>query len=312
MEQIIGPLLNFIRIPPMHRTSRAHARGVIGQLLSKLEGYSADFDRDPKLETAAAETLVKCLYHERFMLLEVEAREYIKILRLLWEFEDQGYIVPSSLINDLAIQTLLETCQDIKCKSIVTSSLQHMFITATYQNKRVLVDAVLLSALGHNARNIGVFDLWENAIIASIGKSSMRMAIVESSLLEKCTNDHLIGSSAKQSLLQCIASTMPFLLFDWNKIRAVVIQRMHVSEEKTAIAYARFLHALAKLEDSDPIHYINEFIVFLKTAKSAEMDLQCSIYKAIDDLKKKMRTNVYQEPFFKIFSEQWGTNEQQI
>lgn len=91
----------------------------------------------------------------------------------------------SSLINDLAIRTLLETCQDNKCKPIVISALQHMFITATQQNKRVLVDAVLLSIVGHNAGHTNILDVWEHSIVASIGKSSMRMEVVESSLLEK-------------------------------------------------------------------------------------------------------------------------------
>lgn len=185
MEQIALPFLNFMRISPGHRSSMAQTRALIGQLLCKLEGFSVDSERDPKRERAAAENLVKCLYHERMMLCELEAREYVKIVRFLWEFEDQGYIASSSFINDLAIRTLLETCQDNKCKPVVISSLQHMFITATQENKRVLVDAVLLSISGHNARHTNMLDVWEHAIVASIGKSSMRMEVVESSLLEK-------------------------------------------------------------------------------------------------------------------------------
>lgn len=95
MEQIALPFLNFMRISPGHRSSMAQTRALIGQLLCKLEGFSVDSERDPKRERAAAENLVKCLYHERMMLCELEAREYVKIVRFLWEFEDQGYIASS-------------------------------------------------------------------------------------------------------------------------------------------------------------------------------------------------------------------------
>lgn len=125
--------------------------------------------------------------------------------------------------------------------------------------------------------------------------------------ITQCTNNHLICSSSKNSLLQCIASVSSSVLFDWKNIKAAVIEKIHVSDEKTAVAYVRFFHAFANIQDIDPICYLNYYISFLRTAKRPEIDLQCAIYNTIDDLKKKTKTNVYQEPFSKIFSEKWET-----
>lgn len=87
----------------------------------------------------------------------------------------------SSLVNDLALRALLEAHCRKSCRPAIASALQTMFITASRENKGVLVDAILRAICIQS----DLLNVWSGAVIGSIGKSAMRLNVVELALIER-------------------------------------------------------------------------------------------------------------------------------
>ncbi|KAJ7566883.1 hypothetical protein O6H91_02G123200 [Diphasiastrum complanatum] len=242
------------------------------------------------------------LYNERIFICSHDPFAYTKVLQFIWEFEDQGYFRSSSLINGLALSSLFEACKESYSKSAAILAVQSMFIRATVQNKKILVGTVLSVSCGINAYSHENLELWEKGIVESIGTSAMRMDVVESVLIEQCTNYLFITGNNKHTIILCLKSMFSLKHFDSRNLREAIFGRISASEGNVAIAFVRLFQAVAEVDNLQILSYIRLLITLLKdTRRVPKLDLQCAIYDAIDILKQQASDNVYQETFFQVF-----------
>lgn len=148
----------------------------------------------------------------RVLLCNSEAACYVKILQKLWEYEDQGLISQSSLINDIAVRALLEAHRIKFCRSAVASAFHSMFITSSKGNKGILVGTILCAICTQK----DLLSVWDEAIVCGIGKSILRLNVVELAFIDRltqCTSDDAVINQKAGSLLMCIKAAFSCLYF---------------------------------------------------------------------------------------------------
>ncbi|KAH7365166.1 hypothetical protein KP509_18G012100 [Ceratopteris richardii] len=238
----------------------------------------------------------------RVLLCNSAASFYVKILQTLWQFEDEGILMKSSLINDVAIRALLEAYRTKTCGPAVGAALHSMFVTSSPENKGVVVEAVLR---GICLQNDDLLPLWEEAIMSGIGRSVLRLGVVEHALLNMCIQGDVIVEQNHQPLVCCIKTALAIPSFNSEKIRQAIFVKLADSPEQLLPSYISFFRALAEIDKVDTMIYINQMTGILKEKRCFNMALQAAIYDFIDHLKRRSKQNIYKEPYFQAFSEKW-------
>ncbi|KAI5082692.1 hypothetical protein GOP47_0002435 [Adiantum capillus-veneris] len=323
LQHCAGSFLHHLHLRSLPRNGSVLLKDALQRLQKNLASYCGAPENQKQEEARIAERLVQAvsftaaatapsivaqhvffcmqLYMHRTLLCDSDAACYVKILQTLWEFEDQCLILRSSLINDLAVRALLEAHHLRSCRPAISAALHSMFITSSHENKGVLVETILREVYKQN----DLLSTWNEAIIAGIGKSHMRLGLVELALLDRCSSVDAVMNPNVDVLVCCIKAAFSCISFNCDKIRQTVFEKLSHLRGHAVPVYIRFFQALAEIDKVDTIVYINLMIKLLREKKGLDMAVQTSLYSAIDLLKRRSAENVYKVPYFQVFSEKW-------